>query len=153
MSTNQINKRRATISDWDISDISNAKMRKKSPAKIGTRRKSLRLMNKEHNNEIENSSSSEVQKDDATNIAAASDNTFSDQIDFEVIDSIELNIKCELSLRILNCFDNIIRDKLDLKRYSANCKICDEYEPRKFFRKGNYSNLKSHLKRVSILLG
>lgn len=56
----------------------------------------------------------------------------------------KLKPRCELSIAILNQFEN---PKLDTKtnKLSAICRICRQ--PKQFL-KGNVSNLKTHLKRV-----
>ena len=62
-----------------------------------------------------------------------------------------IEAKCELTRAILDCFDDFRKDQKKVNGYSARCTICgdDESAERRQYLKGNNTNLKSHLKRVS----
>lgn len=62
-----------------------------------------------------------------------------------------LKAKCKLTEGILKVFNDFQKDPKISTRYSAKCTLCDDAADRKFFLRGNNTNLKSHLKRVSKL--
>lgn len=63
-----------------------------------------------------------------------------------------LKAKCELTGAILEHFEDFRKDSKYENRYSAKCTLCGKQDDtRKYFQKGNNSNLKSHLQRVSKL--
>lgn len=63
--------------------------------------------------------------------------------------AVQYNTRCEMSEAILMYFQDIQQDQDRPTRHSAKCSLCNHDEPRKYFVKGNNSNLKSHLRRVT----
>lgn len=135
-----------------------------APAKVCERRRSVRIMekNKQHSaSDSNNTKPIHAASNETIDLNAASNsNENEDQMLY--IDHTHLtartkqsnglnglNAKCDLSVYIAAKFTDIIQDKNHMNRFSAKCTICDDEEPRKHFVRGNNSNLKSHLQRVS----
>lgn len=63
-----------------------------------------------------------------------------------------IKAKCELSNAIVESYSDFQKDPAFKNRYSAKCNFCNgEDDAQKYFLKGNNTNLKSHLKRVTVL--
>lgn len=120
-----------------------------NPGKIGERRKSLRLANKKIRLEekSDKEKQSETQAATTTKSKAATD-------DLNATDENENHIfnikgKTELTDNFLSLFDDITADGANSKKFTARCTLCHKNEERRSFRKGNISNLKSHIERVN----
>lgn len=115
------------------------------PAKVQIRRHSERLMQKQ-------SLSLDVKQKKSTENIDVDVVVIDDQPvnKVEATNGYQLKPRCELSIGILDRFNDILPKPTDpkskrTKNFSALCRICGQ---RKQFVKGNVSNLKTHLKKV-----
>lgn len=129
------------------------------PAKIDQRRRSQRLMDLAQKNAQNNTDNTPASLDQAVSDTAsttdatatitisANNHTVNDN-NAATGTSYQLKPRCELSIGILNYFDDILPKPNDPESLglSAICVLCKK---RKSYLKGNISNLKTHLKRVN----
>lgn len=56
-------------------------------------------------------------------------------------------VRGDLTAKIIAAHNDFV--KIDASKMSAKCRLCDANEPAKKFLRGNNSNLKTHLRKVS----
>lgn len=147
--------RSVSVDCWDIVDLNendNKNNNAENPQKIKERRRSLRVLNKKIRLEEKEEASKAASGGSATIdngtkattttttvVAAATDQT----------KTFTIKGRTDLTNDILSLFDDITADSGDSNKLTARCTLCHASEQRRSFRKGNISNLKSHIERVN----